>query len=130
MTRGLMQSWRERGGRNVRIILQFDDLMAFALALLSVPPSELDALGWRFADRKRLLDHFLNAAKSAQGLAYDTLGQAPITVNLPQRDVNRLQNFARRSLPKAAPDAAMLDRVLSVLGAGSHRREIAADNAK
>ena len=122
MTHGLLQSWRERGGRNVRIVLQFDDLMAFSLALLSVPPIELETLGWRFADRKRLLDHFLSAAKVAQGLPYDELGQASITVNLPQRDVDRLQNFARQSLPKAAPNAAMLDRVLTVLNAASHRR--------
>jgi hypothetical protein len=68
MKRGLVQRWRERGGRRVRIALPFDDLMAFALALLSVPPAELDMLGWRFADRKRLLDRFLRAGKVAQGL--------------------------------------------------------------
>lgn len=123
MTRGLVRSWRERGGRNVRVVLQFDDLMALSLALLSVAPPELNALGWSFADRKRLLDHFLSAGKAAQGFPHDTLEQARITVDLPQRDVDRLQAFARRSLPKAAPNAAMLGRVLTVLNAGSHRRE-------
>lgn len=104
-------------------MLEFDDLMALSLALLSLAPPELDALGWSFANRKRLLDHLLSAAKAAQGLPHDTLAHAQITINLPQRDVDRLQGFARRTLPKAAPNAAMLDRVLSVLNAGSHRRE-------
>ncbi|GAC1580484.1 MAG: hypothetical protein NVS3B5_14140 [Sphingomicrobium sp.] len=116
---GLLQRWRERDGRNVRIVLHFDDLMAFALALLSAQPAEIDALGWSFADRKRLLDHFLVAGKAAQGLPYDTLGQAIIAVDLPQGDIAPLQRFARRSLPMAAPDAAMLDRVLRVLDAAS-----------
>ncbi len=121
MTRSIFQRWRERGGRTVRITLPFDDMMAFALALLSTSPAELDALGWRFTDRKRLLDHFLHAGKAAQGLSPDTIGQTLISIHLPQRDVDRLQRFARRSLPVAAPDAAMLDRVLNVLNASSHR---------
>jgi hypothetical protein len=33
-------------------VLPFDDIMEFALALLSLSPTELDALGWTFADRK------------------------------------------------------------------------------
>src|SRR3546814_12478893 len=56
MTRGPLRKWRERGGRRVRIALPFDDNMEFALALLSVSPEELAALGWSFSDRKRLLD--------------------------------------------------------------------------
>lgn len=121
MTRSLARSWRERGNRRVLISLPFDDLMAFALALLSISPAELDTLGWRFADRKRLLEHFLRAGKAAQDLPHDTVGQALIRVDLSQRDVDRLQRFARLSLPTAAPDAAMLDRVLKVLEAASHR---------
>lgn len=121
MTRDILRRWRARGGRSVRLSLPFDDLMAFALVLLSVSPAELEELGWQFADRKRLLDHFLTAAKVAQGVPHDAIGQTLIAVELPQRDVERLQRFARRTLPKAAPDAAMLDRVLRVLDATSHK---------
>ena len=121
MASSLVRSWRERGGRRVRIALPFDDLMAFAVALLSLSPAELDTLGWRFADRKRLVERFLRAGKAAQGLPHNTVGQTLIRVDLSQRDVDRLQRFARRSLPKTAPDAAMLGRVLKVLDAGSHR---------
>jgi hypothetical protein len=46
MTGGLGERWRRRGGRTVRIALVFDDIIEFALALLSVPPDELEALGW------------------------------------------------------------------------------------
>lgn len=106
-------------------MLPFDDVMEFALALLSVPPAGLDALGWRLADRKRLLDHFLASGKAAQGLPADRIGRTPITVRLPQRDVDRLQHFARRELPKAASKAAMLDRVLAALDAASRRRPAA-----
>src|SRR3546814_18405652 len=74
MTRGPLRKWRERGGRRVRIALPFDDIMEFALALLSVSPEELEALGWRFADRKRLPDHFLRSGKDAQRTAPDRLG--------------------------------------------------------
>jgi len=115
MSRGPLRSWRERGGRTVTIALPFDDIMEFALALLSVPPTELDELGWSFADRKRLLDHFLRSGKAAQGVAYEVLGQTLIKLHFPRRDIVRLQRFARRALPKAASNAAMLDRVLRVL---------------
>ncbi len=63
MTGGLGERWRRRGGRTVRLALVFDDIMEFALALLSVPPDELETLGWTFADRKRLLDHFCAPAR-------------------------------------------------------------------
>lgn len=121
MSRTLFRRWRERGGRAVRIVLPFDDAMDFALALLSVSPVELEGLGWSFADRKRLLDHFLAAGKSAQGAPPDALPGLPIEIAIPQRDVDRLQRFARRELPKAASNAAMLDRVLRGLNAASHR---------
>ena len=122
MSRTLLRRWRERGGRAVRIVLPFDDVMAFALALLSVSPAELEALGWTFAERKRLLDHFVDAARSAQGTPPEALSSLPIEVAIPQRDVDRLQRFARRELPKAASDAAMLDRVLRALDGASNRR--------
>ena len=115
MTRGLGERWRQRGGRTVRLVLVFDDIMEFALALLSVPPDELETLGWTFADRKRLLDHFLRSGKAAQRIPRDALGQSLITLRLPRRDLAPLQRFARRELPKAASNAAMLDRVLRVL---------------
>ncbi|CAM5401344.1 hypothetical protein [Sphingobium scionense] len=105
----------------MRLVLAFDDIMEFALALLSVPPEELKALGWTFADRKRLLDHFLASGKAAQGVPPERLGATPIELDLPQRDVDRLQYFARRELPKAASNAGAIDRVLSVLDAASHR---------
>ncbi|MCF8706633.1 MULTISPECIES: hypothetical protein [Sphingomonadaceae] len=95
--------------------------MEFAFALLSLSPTELEGLGWTFADRKRLLDHFLRSGKAAQGVAPDRLGTMPIALNLPQRDVDRLQYFARRELPKAASNAGMIDRVLAALDRASHR---------
>ncbi|WP_066806311.1 hypothetical protein [Sphingomonas asaccharolytica] len=126
MTRGLAQRWRRRGGRIVRLLLTFDDIMEFALALLALSPAELEALGWSFADRKRLLDHFLASGKSAQGVDPGRLAKTPIELGMPQRDVERLQLFARRELPKAASNAGVIDRVLSALDAASHRPDIAA----
>jgi len=105
----------------VRLVLTFDDIMEFALALLALSPAELEALGWSFADRKRLLDHFLASGKSAQGIDTERLGGTPIELGMPQRDVDRLQRFARRELPKAASNARVIDRVLSALDAASHR---------
>lgn len=123
MKRGPLRRWRERDGRNVRILLAFDDIMEFALALLALAPAELEALGWTFADRKRLLDHFLRSGKSAQGITTDRLGPTPIELNLPQRDVDRLQYFARRELPKAASNAGVIDRVLTALDRATNRRD-------
>lgn len=115
MTGGFGERWHRRGGRTVRLVLVFDDIMEFARALLSMPPDELETLGWTFADRKRLLDHFLRSGKAAQRVPRDALGQSLITLRLPRRDLTPLQRFARRKLPKAASNAAMLDRVLRVL---------------
>ena len=106
----------------MRLLLPFDDIMEFALALLSVTPAELDLLGWTFADRKRLLDQVLASGKAAQGVRPDDLPTMPIELTLPQRDIDRLQRFARRELPRSASNAAMLDRVLRALDAASHRR--------
>lgn len=122
MSRGPIRRWRERGGRPARIVLPFDDIMEFALALLAVTPAELEALGWTFADRKRLLDHFLASGKAAQGTRPMNLPKLPIELVVPQRDLDRLQRFARRELPKAATNAAMLDRVAVALDVASHRR--------
>lgn len=105
----------------MRLLLTFDDIMEFALALLSLSPAELQALGWSFADRKRLLDHFLASGRVAQGSPPEQLPMMPIDLAVPQRDVDRLQVFARRELPKAASNAAMLDRVLAALDAASRR---------
>jgi len=63
----------------VRPELAFDDVMEFALALLSAPPDELEALGWSFADRKRLLDHFLQSGKAAECIPRDALGQSMVS---------------------------------------------------
>src|SRR3546814_17238187 len=111
MTRGPLRKWRERGGRRVRIALPFDDIMEFALALLSVSPEELEALGWSFADRKRLLDHFLRSGKAAPRIAPEPIGAMPIELSPPPRDADRLQHFARRALPKDARSPRAIDRV-------------------
>ena len=111
------------------IVLPFDDIMEFALALLSVPPTELAALGWSFADRKRLLDHFLASGKAAQRAMPEELAKMPINLHLPQRDVDRLQHFARRELPKIASNAAVIDRVLVALDKASHRRGVQSERA-
>ncbi|WP_342250152.1 hypothetical protein [Sphingomonas sp. OTU376] len=121
MRSNLIRRWQERGGRTARLTLPFDDIMEFALALLSVSPDELRGLGWTFADRKRLLDHFLASGKAAQAADPKALGRLAIEIALPQRDVDRLQRFARKELPKAASNAAMLDRVMKSLEAASHR---------
>ena len=92
------------------------------MALLSLSPADLRTLGWSFADRKRLLDHFLASGRVAQGARPEQLSTMPIELAVPQRDVDRLQLFARRELPKAASNAAMLDRVLTALNTASHRR--------
>ncbi|OYW89013.1 MAG: hypothetical protein B7Z20_01155 [Sphingobium sp. 32-64-5] len=99
----------------MQIRLPFADIMEFALALLSLSPAELEALGWTFADRKRLLDHFVRSGKAVQGKPLDEIDEATVTLRLPQRDVMRLQIFARRELPKAASNAAMINRVLAAL---------------
>jgi hypothetical protein len=95
--------------------------MEFALALLTLSPPELAALGWTFADRKWLLDHFLETGKAAQGVPPERLGATPVELRLPQRDVDRLQQFAHREIPKAASNAGVIDRVLTALHAASHR---------
>lgn len=115
MKRGLTQRWRSRGGRTIRIVLAFDDIMEFALALLSLSPAELEELGWTFADRKRLLGYFLECGKAAQGMAPEKVGDMPIELSLPQRDVARLRLFARRELPRTAANARVINRVLKTL---------------
>lgn len=111
------QRWRERGGRTVRLALPFDDIMEIALALLALSPVELEALGWTFADRKRLLDHFLASGKAAQRQEPAALGQGRLELRLPQRDVRRLRTFVHLELPKAASNAAVLARLGAVLDA-------------
>ncbi|MCP4029250.1 MAG: hypothetical protein GY736_23445 [Sphingomonas sp.] len=115
MKRSLAQRWRSRGGRRIRIVLAFDDIMEFALALLSLSPAELADLGWTFADRKRLLGYFLACGKKAQGIAPEKVGETPIELSLPQRDVARLRRFARRELPRTATNARVITRVLNAL---------------
>jgi len=111
--------WRERGGNFIHIALPFDDIMEFALALLSISPEELARLDWTFADRKRLLDHLLASGKTAQAVPHGALPATLITLRLPRDDVARLQQFARREFSQHASNAAMLDRVLDVLNAAA-----------
>ncbi len=115
MSGGLGQRWRDRGGRTVRLWLPFADIMEVALALLALTPDELAALGWGFDERKRVLGHFLASGKQADALDRDTLDTAIITIRLPLRDVRRLQDFARRELPKRASRAAVIDRLDTVI---------------
>ncbi len=119
MSRSPLRRWRERGSRIVTIALPFTDIMEVALALLSLAPDELASLGWTFADRKRLLDHFLASGKAAQRADHATLGQARLELRLPLRDVRRLRTFVHRELPKAASNAAQLDRLGAILDAVS-----------
>ncbi|WP_404710405.1 hypothetical protein [Sphingomonas sp. MMS24-J13] len=111
------QRWRERGSRRTHIALAFDDIMEIALALLALSPAELGALGWSFADRKRLLDHFLASGKAAQREDPATLGRSLLELTLPLRDIRRLRTFVHRELPKAASNAALLHRLEAVLDA-------------
>lgn len=100
---------------DVRLRLPFDDIMEFAIALLTISPIELEALGWSFADRKRFLDHFLASGRAAQGVKPELLGVTPIEIVVPKADLTRLQQFAVRELPKAASNTRMIDRVLGAL---------------
>jgi hypothetical protein len=111
LMRSLSKRWRERGSRRVRVALPFDDIMEIALALLALSPVELEALGWSFADRKRLLDHFLTSGKAAQRTDREALGHTRLDLRLPLRDVRRLQTFVHRDLPKAATSAALIERL-------------------
>lgn len=113
---------------DVRLRLPFDDIMEFAIALLSISPHELEALGWSFADRKRFLDHFLASGRAAQGVKLEHLGKMLIEIVIPKADLSRLQQFAVRELPKAASNAAVIDRVLGALDEAAHRQE--RDNAR
>lgn len=115
LMKSFSQRWRERGGRIAHIILPFDDIMEIALALLALSPTELEALGWSFADRKRLLDHFLASGKAAQRTDREALGRTPLDLHLPLRDIRHLQAFVRRDLPKAATKAAVVERLAAVL---------------
>jgi hypothetical protein len=117
VSRGPFQRWRERGGRTVTVLLPFTDIMEVALALLALSPDELAALGWSFAARKRVLEHFLTAGKQADVIGRAELDQTILTLRLPLRDVRRLQSFTRRELPKMASRAKVIDRLEEALDA-------------
>ena len=106
----------------MRLRLPFDDIMEFAIALLSISPEELEGLGWSFADRKRFLDHFLASGRAAQGVKPERLGAMSIEIVVPKADLTRLQQFAVRELPKAASNARVIDRVLGALDEAAHRQ--------
>lgn len=83
------------------VALPFDDIMEIAIALLALSPAALGALGWSFADRKRLLDHFMASGKAAQRTDRTTLGETPGAPDISARcaqvaDV-RLPRFAQDS---------------------------------
>jgi len=123
VSRGPLQRWRERGRRSVSVLLPFADIMEVALALLALSPDELAALGWSFAARKRVLEHFLAAGKQADVVGRAELDRTTLTLRLPLKDVRRLQSFARRELPKMASRAKVIDRLEEALDAalGGHR---------
>src|SRR3546814_5045659 len=87
---------RMRRGRKdgARVRLPFDDIMEFAIALLSISPQELEALRWTFADRKRLLDHLLASGRAAQGVDPERLGMLPIRS---EEHTSELQSLMRIS---------------------------------
>ncbi len=93
MTGGPLQRWRERPGRTVRVTMTFPDVMEVALALLALSPAEVAALGWSFANRKRLLEHFLIAGKSADRIEPEALDEAVVTFRVPLRDIEKLRHF-------------------------------------
>ena len=84
-------------------------------AFLQACADELAALGWSFAARKRLLEHFLIAGKEADAIDPTALDRTILTLRLPARDVRRLQDFARRELPKMTSRAAVIDRLEAAL---------------
>ena len=110
MTRTFPRS-RQRPARIVKLELPFDDIMEFALGLLSLTPTELEELGWTFDDRKQLLDYFLASARVAQGKSSTELAHMRLPFSLPARHADRLRLFVIRELPKTATNAAMLNRV-------------------
>ena len=117
MSRGPLQRWRERGGRIVELVIPFSDIMEIGLALLTLSPDELDALGWTFLDRKRILNQFLASGRQAQKIDRASLENTELTLRLPVRDVRRLQNFAWRELPKRATRASVIEHLGRTLDA-------------
>jgi len=89
--------------------------LEFALPLLSLSPAEPEALAWSFSDPKRLLDHFLASGSSAEHRDPEQLARTIFEYGVPARDLERLRRFAHRDLPKAASNAAMLERVADAL---------------
>lgn len=123
MTRSLLKGWRKPKPDDVPVRLPFSHIMEFAMALLSISPHELRALGLTFAHRKRLLDHMLACGRAAEGIESNKLTTKQIELRLPKGDLARLQHFAVRELPKAASNAAVIDRVLTALDEAWHRYE-------
>jgi hypothetical protein len=80
MSRGPLQRWRERGGRIVELVIPFSDIMEIGLALLTLSPDELDALGWTFLDRKRILNQFLASGRQAQKIDRASLENTELTL--------------------------------------------------
>ncbi|BAV66781.1 hypothetical protein M527_17480 [Sphingobium indicum IP26] len=123
MNQGVFKRMRRGRKDGARVRLPFDDIMEFAIALLSISPQELEALRWTFADRKRLLDHLLASGRAAQGVDPERLGMLPIEISIPRDDLTKMQQFAVRELPKAASKAAVIDRVLTALDLAAHRQD-------
>ena len=111
--RGAAAKWRGSQGPVRTAVRRHHGNSACAAVPLS--PAELEALGWSFAGRKRLLDHFLSSGKQAQRPDPGALGATPLKLKLPLRDVRRLRAFVHRELPKGASNAALLDRLRKTL---------------
>ncbi|WP_395336928.1 hypothetical protein WBP06_21010 [Novosphingobium sp. BL-8H] len=109
----------------VCVTLPLEVILEFAIALPSMGPEQIAALGWTRTDRKRLLDHFLAAGRAVQGVDPDHLAEMPIEIALPRRDLDHLRRFAARELPRSARSTAMLDRVLRALDQAVHSRDLA-----
>jgi len=63
-----LKRWRKPMPDNVPLRIPFGDITEFAMALLSISLRELRALGWTFAERKRLLDHMHPCGRQAEGI--------------------------------------------------------------
>ena len=101
MTRSLLKGWRKPKPDDVPVRLPFSHIMEFAMALLSISPHELRALGLTFAHRKRLLDHMLACGRAAEGIESNKLTTKQIELRLPKGtlpacSISRCANCPRR----------------------------------
>ncbi|WP_255325682.1 MULTISPECIES: hypothetical protein [Sphingobium] len=100
MKRLSLKRWRKPKPDDVPVRLPFSDIMEFAIALVSISPCELRALGWTFAQRKRLLDHMLACGRAAEGIESNMLATKQIELRLPKKDLVRCSNSRCANCPR------------------------------